>query len=127
MALETAVHRWDVEGAVREPAAVPPDLAVDGVDEILEIQIPRSIDLATLDAEGATFHLHATDAEGEWLVHLAADGITFEHGHAKGDVALRGTASDLYLWCWNRVPVDDRFEVFGDAGLLDVWRTAVVI
>ena len=46
---------------------------------------------------------------------LGPDGISFEHGHAKGDVALRGTASDLLLWAWNRVPVDDRFEVFGDA------------
>ena len=51
-----------------------------------------------------TIHLHATDVEGEWLVTLGPDGITFEHGHAKGDVALRGTASDLLLWAWNRVP-----------------------
>ena len=49
----------------------------------------------------------------------------FEHGHAKGDVALRGTASDLLLWAWNRVPPDDRFEVFGEPTLLDAWRTAV--
>ena len=74
-----------------------------------------------------TIHLHATDIDGEWLVTLGPGGISHEHGHAKGDVALRGTASDLLLWCWNRVPVDDRFEVFGDATLLEAWRTAVVI
>ena len=47
-------------------------------------------------------------------MYARPDGVTFEHGHAKGDVALRGTAGDLLLWAWNRVPVDDRFEVFGD-------------
>ena len=80
----------------------------------------------TLPAHG-TIHLHATDIDGEWLITLGPAGISFEHGHAKGDVALRGTASDLLLWCWNRVPVDDRLEVFGDAAPLDLWRTAVVI
>jgi hypothetical protein len=74
-----------------------------------------------------TLHLHATDVEGEWLVRLGEDGVTFTLGHAKGDVALRGTAEDLLLWCWNRVPVDERFEVFGDASLLEAWRATVVI
>ena len=52
-------------------------------------------------------------------------GVSFEHGHAKGDVALRGTASDLLLWAWNRVPVDECFEVFGDRAPLEAWREAV--
>ena len=120
MAHETAVHRWDaVDGAI------DPELAVDGVDEHLGLfallapgdSLPRH----------GTMHLHATDIDGEWLVTLGPGGISSEHGHAKGDVALRGAAGDLLLWCWNRVPVDDRFEVFGDATLLDVWRTAVRI
>jgi len=120
MALETAVHRWDAVGG-----AIDPHLAVDGIDEHLGVFAP----LAPGDAlpRHGTIHLHATDVDGEWLVTLGPGGISYEHGHAKGDVALRGTASDLFLWCWNRVPVDDRFEVFGDATLLDAWRTAVAI
>jgi uncharacterized protein (TIGR03083 family) len=120
MALETAIHRWDGVGG-----PIDADLAVDGIDEHLELFAP----LAPGDSLAAhgTIHLHATDVDGEWLVTLAPSGITFEHGHAKGDVALRGTASDLYLWIWNRVPVDDRFEVHGDTALLDAWRTGVSI
>ena len=38
--------------------------------------------------------------------------------HAKGDVAARGTASDLLLFLWGRVPAT-ALEVFGDAELLD--------
>ncbi|MFL6205255.1 MAG: maleylpyruvate isomerase family mycothiol-dependent enzyme [Acidimicrobiales bacterium] len=120
MALETTVHLWDATDR-----AIDPELAIDGIDEHLGLFAP----LAPGDSlpRHGTIHLHATDADGEWLVRLGNGGITYEHGHAKGDVALRGTASDLYLWCWNRVPVDERFEVFGDANLLEVWPIAVAI
>ena len=119
MAQEAAVHRWDGTGG-----PIDRDLAVDGIDELLELFVPR-LPAERFDGRAGSLHLHATDADGEWLVHLAEDGITFEHGHAKGDVAIRGAAADLLLWSWNRVPVDDRFEVFGDAGLLQTWRTVV--
>lgn len=119
VAQETAVHRWDAAGGT-----VDPDLAVDGVDELLEIFAPR-IPADRLTGATGSIHLHATDVAGEWLVHLTDAGIRFERGHAKGDVAVRGAASDLLLWSWNRAPVDDRFEVFGDSAVLETWRTAV--
>jgi hypothetical protein len=121
MAQETAVHRWDAE-----PGPMDPALSVDGVNEHLELFAPL-IPGDRFDGVRGTLHLHATDIDGEWLVRLTEAGIGFEHGHAKGDAALRGTAGDLLLWAWNRVPVDDRFEVFGDDALLGTWRQAVVI
>lgn len=121
MAQETAMHRRDAD-----PAPFDPELAVDGVNELLELFAPLAPGDKLADHPGS-IHLHATDTDGEWLVHLTAEGIRFELGHAKGDVALRGAAGDLLLWGWNRVPVDDRFEVHGDTSLLDVWRTAVAI
>ena len=121
MTQETAMHRRDAD-----PVPFDPELAVDGVDELLELFAPLTPGDKLADHPGS-IHLHATDADGEWLVHLTPGGVRFEHGHAKGDVALRGTAGDLLLWGWNRVPVDDRFEVFGDTSLLEVWRTAVAI
>lgn len=122
MAQETAVHRRDAD-----PAPLDPALAVDGVDELLDLFTPRLPAERFAGVDG-TVHLHATDVDdgaGEWLVHLTPEGIRTERGHAKGDVALRGTAGDLLLWTWNRAPVDERFEVFGDATLLDRWRTLV--
>jgi hypothetical protein len=121
MAQETSVHRWDAVGGELDA-----EMAVDGVDELLELFVPRLPAERFADTTPASLHLHATDAEGEWMVHLGPDGVRFEHGHAKGDVALRGTAADLLLWVWNRVPADDRFEVFGDPTPLGSWRTAVV-
>jgi uncharacterized protein (TIGR03083 family) len=120
MAQEAAVHRWDADHLPIDPA-----LAVDGIDEHLELFAPR-IPADRFDGAAGTIHLHATDHDGEWLVHLTREGVRFEHGHAKGDVALRGGAGDLLLWAWNRVPVDDRFEVFGAPDLLEVWHGAVV-
>jgi uncharacterized protein (TIGR03083 family) len=119
MAQETAVHRRDAD-----PVPVDPALAVDGVDELLELFAPR-IPVDRFNGRTGSMHLHATDTDGEWLVQITPDGIRFEHGHAKGDVALRAAAGDLLLWAWNRNPIDERFEVFGDATLLDLWRTAV--
>ncbi|MEX1007809.1 MAG: hypothetical protein WD271_08175, partial [Acidimicrobiia bacterium] len=91
-------------------------LAADGVDECLGMLPFRNRDL--LPGNGETVHLHCTDTEGEWLVTLAADSPAIERVHAKGDVAARGTASDLDLFVWGRVGAS-AFEVFGDLELLE--------
>jgi uncharacterized protein (TIGR03083 family) len=123
MAHETAIHRWDVAGGeVDAPAAV------DGIDELLEAGAPRITGLPA-DLAG-TVHLHATDRGiegGEWLVALGPSGVTVTKEHAKGDVAVRGTASDLFLWTWNRLELDDRFEVFGDDALARRWGEVFTI
>ena len=119
MAQETAVHRRDAD-----PYPFDPTLGVDGVDELLELFAPH-IPVERFDGRTGSLHLHATDIDGEWLVAVTPDGVRFEHGHAKGDVALRGAAGDLLLWAWNRAPVDARFEVHGDSSLLDLWASAV--
>jgi hypothetical protein len=50
--------------------------------------------------------------------------VTVTREHAKGDVAARGTASDLLLFLWGRVPADS-LEVFGDADLLARFSQAI--
>jgi MDMPI C-terminal domain/Mycothiol maleylpyruvate isomerase N-terminal domain len=133
MAIETAVHRWDAQAAAAEGRPIGTDLALAAVDEMFEVVLPwRGTGELGTENEGKTMHLHATDVagsaggEGEWLVTLGTDGLTVAHTHAKGDVAVRGTASDLLLLLWNRVPAD-RCEVFGDAHLLEEWRVTVKV
>ncbi|MGH2685244.1 MAG: maleylpyruvate isomerase family mycothiol-dependent enzyme [Actinomycetota bacterium] len=117
MAQETAVHRCDAQA---EPDPIDPVLAVDGIDEFLELFLET-----TPNIEG-TVHLHATDAEGEWLIRTAPGRpIEVERGHAKGDVAVRATASDLLLLLWRRRALaDGGFEVFGDASLAETFVAA---
>lgn len=112
---EAAVHRWDVEAAATgTPQPIDPEVAADSIDEILAMSLPWGI---TADKPlPGTVHLHCTDTDGEWLVSEPDAGGRLEvrREHAKGDAAVRGTASDLLLLLWKRVPLDDRFEVFGD-------------
>jgi uncharacterized protein (TIGR03083 family) len=115
---ETAIHRWDVQNADGEADAVEPELAADGVDEYLGI-------LGAFQGrrfpEAGSIHLHSTDTPGEWLVRLDAEGIKLTREHAKGDVAVRGPASDVLLVLMGRktmVAVD----VFGDAPLFERFR-----
>jgi len=124
-AQEVSVHRWDAELTAGAPTPLDAVLAADGIDEWLGMLAVRGVGaLAEGEAETA-FHLHCTDVDGEWLVRRSPDGLDIERAHAKGDVAARGTASDLDLYLWGRIPVD-ALELFGDPALLEALRTAGV-
>ncbi|MQA14775.1 MAG: maleylpyruvate isomerase family mycothiol-dependent enzyme [Pseudonocardiaceae bacterium] len=131
MVHETVVHRVDAELATGGGNEIAPDLAADGVSEWLDILSlptvpPDAPDLMDLLREGPTLHFHATDgdlgAAGEWMVGGGPSGVVWEHGHGKGDVALRGPAADLLLVLARRLPVEEsRAQVLGDATLLSRW------
>lgn len=124
---ETLVHRIDAQLAAGDdgwPATVPPEVAVDGIDEMLANVVASaafSPDVAELRGEG-TIHLHATDADGEWMITLTPDGFEVTREHGKGTVAARGAAADLLGALYQR-GATDRLEVFGDADLLSWWIT----
>jgi uncharacterized protein (TIGR03083 family) len=121
MAHETAVHRWDGERGSGREQPLDGALAVDGIDEVFDTIAPRMVDDGAPLELGGTLHLHCTDREGEWLVSSSAgSGLAVRREHAKGDCAVRGTASDLLLLLLNR-PTRDRVEVFGDDAVLDAW------
>jgi uncharacterized protein (TIGR03083 family) len=118
MAHETAVHRADAQAAHGpvEPV-VPAELAADGIDEVLEVFLAPRSERLRIGGDGRSLHLHCTDTEGEWLLELLPDRVVVGRGHAKGDCAARGSASDLMLYLWGRGPAS-RLETFGDAALL---------
>lgn len=114
-ALETAVHLHDVESAAGLPKAIDPELAADGIDEYLTEFLPGYLRRNAVEGLEGTFHMHCTDTDGEWVVDFSAPELEVRREHTKADTALRGPASDLFLWLWNRVPVDcPGIEVFGD-------------
>lgn len=123
-AAEIGIHAWDATAAVGAPEAVSAEVGVDGVDEFFEVFAPLCAN--RFEGAAATVHLHATDADGEWLVRAAPGRIDFEHGHAKGDVAVRAPASDLFLLCWRRADPDG-LETFGDLAPLRALLDAVKI
>jgi uncharacterized protein (TIGR03083 family) len=105
MAQETAVHRWDAQSAVGSPSPIDPGLAADGVDEFLDIFMPK---FGALEEGSETVHLHCTDASGEWVATVAEGELNVSREHAKGDIAVRarpqsscsccGDGSDRRTW-----------------------------
>lgn len=113
-AMEAAIHLYDVEAATGLPEAIDPDLAADGVDEMLTEILPGYLRRRPVAGLEGTLHLHCTDAEGEWLVDFSAPAPEVRREHAKADTAVRGPASGLFLWVWNRLSLDQSgLEVFG--------------
>jgi uncharacterized protein (TIGR03083 family) len=117
---ELAVHRWDAQSALGESEPIDRELAVDGIQEVFDI-LPDRPGVGPVTGNGETIHLHCTDGDGEWLVRFTPGGLVVTNEHAKGDVAARGTASDLLLLVWGRIP-PERVETFGDASLLTRWH-----
>lgn len=115
MAHEAAIHRWDAQLATRDvPDGFAAPFASDGVDEALTIYVPSHCrPKSELEGNGETFHLHCTDTAGEWVLRFEGKGMTVTREHAKADVAIRGAASDLFLFVWHRLPLV-RFDVVGD-------------
>ena len=122
---ETGIHRADAESARGPFTAFPPAFAADGIDELLFGFVSRPRGKLRTDPP-RTIHLHATDADQEWLVRIGPDRVEVRSEHATGDCTVRGCASDLYLLLWNRRPPEG-LEVGGDATLLDLWRQSVRI
>lgn len=132
MAQETVVHRVDVQLAHTTPDPIDPALAVDGIDELVEVFLPHA-KRRGITGSGESVHLHATDPEvvagdvagGEWMVTFTPEGVEVERSHGKGDMAVRGAAGQLLLFAWNRRPVE--VECFGDPDPLSFWAATVRI
>lgn len=124
---ETTVHRVDVELAVGlDVTRAEPEIAADGIDEFLLISGHRQIAWDSLVlGEAMTIHLHATDVpDAEWTVDSGTR--CYARAHLKGDVALRGPAWELAMWCWGRAgesaSQSGELELHGDAAAAEAWR-----
>jgi uncharacterized protein (TIGR03083 family) len=128
MVHETVIHHADAALAVERPTDIAPDLAADGICELLEIMpyVLERPDTVGLLGVGQSIHLHATDPTlgdtGEWVLEGTTTGLRWEHGHRRSDVAVRGPAADLLLLLNRRMPTgDSRVEIIGDRAVLDGW------
>jgi uncharacterized protein (TIGR03083 family) len=110
---EAAVHAYDAQEAIGETSPIPAGVAVDSVAEFL---------LVTLGAEGAWPHRPArvvfAATEGpSWTVDLTPEGAKLSPAASGDPVAtVHGTASDLILALFGRVPAGD-LRIDGDASV----------
>lgn len=112
MTHETAVHRLDAEhaGSRLGPGGVhelvfDPQLAADGVDEVLDVLVPAHEEWDDHDLQGRVL-LHAADAERSWLVEFQprqAPRVGPPTGTGlEADATVAGTADALYRYAWGR-------------------------
>lgn len=124
MAQETAVHRWDAESAHARQQPIAADVAVDGVDEFLDVFLPTDFAETPPADLGGTVRLQCTDRPASWLVTVSG-GVLLARRDQQPTAADRplatvsAAASDLLLLLWRRVePSAPGLETTGDAELL---------
>jgi uncharacterized protein (TIGR03083 family) len=103
--MEAVVHTADVEDVLGDVRPIPPQVGLDGLDEWLEVMVPAALP----GGPPATAHpvvLHAVDA--------GAERVLFPGTRPFPAAVLTGTAGDLLLGVWRRVPLEV-LTVHGDA------------
>jgi uncharacterized protein (TIGR03083 family) len=120
MALESAVHRYDVELSIGSPTPIARDLAVDGIDEWIGVHLATEVPESPGVSLGGVLCLACADAGAAWTVEIAAGRLRWRDGRGPADAVLVGPASDLYLYCWNRTPLEV-LELTGNRQVAAAW------
>lgn len=120
MAHETAVHRWDAEAAVTAASAVDADLAPDGIEELLEVFLYEAAASLPGEGLGGSLGLRCTDVAGAWVIRLAKRRAEVTPDEGPATATLSGTASELLLFLWNRVP-PVHLGLEGSAAVAEAW------
>lgn len=123
MALEAAVHRYDVELALGELTPVPDDLALDGVDEVLQLMLGAG-DAHRRDPTGSPVDAAVAFESGghRWHCDVRADAVAVTAGSDRpADATVMAPPAPLFLWLWGREP-EAPLQVAGDAALVPQFR-----
>ncbi|KQM81353.1 maleylpyruvate isomerase N-terminal domain-containing protein [Agromyces sp. Leaf222] len=118
---EIAVHTSDVQLAGGAPQPIPEDIALDGFDDC---QFTLCATTVAWPHGPAVVDYHATEGRS-WRLRLSRDGAqvtplapTAGDDPVSVDASARGTASDLVLFFYDRIPLDS-LEFDGDRRIFD--------
>jgi len=114
MTHEALIHRLDAELATGSVSDFDTDLAIDGVDEMLD-HFFGDPSWAKFEPGGPIVRIRALDTDAEWLVQVGETSGTSPSGNTyEGEPAFQRLASgtptvtvgasarDLDAWIWNR-------------------------
>jgi uncharacterized protein (TIGR03083 family) len=105
MALETVVHRVDIETQFGAPSAVDAALAIDGIDEVLTLMLAGDEEAAAAVPGTGTVEVLADDSA--WSVVLEKSRTVVTPGRRTSpNAVLSGDAAALFLYLWGRMPTD---------------------
>jgi uncharacterized protein (TIGR03083 family) len=123
MAHESSVHRFDAQDAhgVRQP--IDAELASDGIDELIDVIVPRVYSRDQVAGPTGTVQLESSDG-GAWSLVLEPSGVSRGDPVRDPQVRVRGTSNALLLGCYSRIPWPS-LDVTGDTDLLTAWTGAL--
>ncbi|QVQ52182.1 maleylpyruvate isomerase family mycothiol-dependent enzyme [Spiractinospora alimapuensis] len=132
---ETVIHSVDADRAARAVThdALTPELASDGVDELLTVLLPRLVarrggDPSALSARERSLAVHTHDTNGRWFLHASPTAFTVSAGTDAEDgnaqCGVTGDAETVYLALWNRSDSPE-LMVSGDLSVMEWWRDSV--
>jgi uncharacterized protein (TIGR03083 family) len=124
MCHETLVHRLDADGALEFHAGVTPELALDGVDEVLTRFVARP-ELSKTRATGVPVSVDVVSGGHHWRIVVDQNVVTVGAGEGRADAEITGAPLDLLRWSWGRLPYG-AVVTSGNAAALDVVRKVVV-
>ena len=129
---DEVVHRLEVELIGGRLGEIAPDLAADGVSDLLASIAALSASdsheavFGGLVGTGQTLQLRATDSglgvAGEWFVERTPAGVNWRHGHASAHATACAPARELLLVLNRRLdPARAGVEITGDPALFTYW------
>jgi uncharacterized protein (TIGR03083 family) len=127
MAFEAVVHRSDTDAAQGHAFSVAADVAADGVDEFLDVFVAASR-VANDAPAGPSLSFECSDRSDRWWLDLSQSGASVVSRDSRpASVQIRGTAEELLLRVWGRVPLAEAagVELSGEIGWLDRWSALV--
>lgn len=136
MAQETVVHRVDAESGSGQLTAAADDLAIDGIDEVLDIfmrfgyssnDVASDPDLDISRHAGRSFLVRT----GPYAWHVAVasgepEQIVLERESGPAQVTISGEPSELLLWLWGRRP-DGAVSIAGEPAAAAALRDLLAI
>ncbi|OQO92123.1 hypothetical protein B1813_07630 [Saccharomonospora piscinae] len=107
MAHETTVHRIDAEQAAGLASAeIPPDIALDGIDEVLRLWCGHRLPMLGVSGTRRGSVGVAAGA-GRWVADMTPEGTVVRRVTAGGsddpvDAVVSGEPARVFLWLWGR-------------------------
>lgn len=125
MALETVVHRCDCDLGAGELAVVDRRLALDGIDERIAVHLDADLPEHPEATLGGLLCLACTDDPAAWTVEVARGSMRWRPRREPADAVLSGTASELFLFTWNRVALA-HLVLTGQHQVAEAWASLPV-
>jgi uncharacterized protein (TIGR03083 family) len=136
MAQETLIHRVDAEQGHGSVSPIDPELAADGIDEVVTVYVGGYPNWGAFEPGHDVVRLECADRAEVWHVRLGRftgtspvtataydlDAFVAIDPVPDPEAVIRGTAADIDLWLWGRGPLD-RISVTGDRSLATKLRS----